>query len=68
MNDFRLPLAGYRMYSSASVYNQGDNGAYWSSSPDGTYARYLGLGTSYVYVYDNNDRGYGFSVRCFQNS
>jgi hypothetical protein len=68
-NDFLLPLAGDRGYDSAStVSDQGYYAEYWSSSPNSTYARYLDLGSSYVYASNNFYRAYGFSLRCFQDS
>jgi hypothetical protein len=67
-NDLKLPFAGYRNYGSASsVYDQGSYGYYWSSSPNSTPARSLRLYSSIVGAYYNNDRAYGFSVRCFKN-
>ncbi|MDR2191155.1 MAG: fibrobacter succinogenes major paralogous domain-containing protein [Candidatus Peribacteria bacterium] len=68
-NDFRLPLAGRRLNSSAaSVSSQGSYGRYWSSSPDGTSAYSLNLLSSNLNTYGSNYRAYGFSLRCFQNS
>ena len=71
MNYFKLPFAGYRSYSDASLSNQGSYGYYWSSSPysaDSYSARYLYLNSSYVlanYIYG---RANGLSVRCFKDS
>ncbi|MDR2190823.1 MAG: hypothetical protein LBP53_06745 [Candidatus Peribacteria bacterium] len=70
-NDLLLPPAGYRDYTSlASIYGQGSNGNgyYWSSSPDGTYARGLRLSTSFVDAYGHDNRANAFSLRCFKNS
>ena len=65
----KLPMAGLRNYGSvSSVYGQGDRGFYWSSTPDDAGAYSLGFGSSYVGARYNNNRAYGFSVRCFQNS
>ena len=69
---FLLPRAGTRNYSSASLDIQGSDGYYWSSSPYGSSdpysARRLYLGSSDVYADDNDNRAYGFSVRCFKDS
>jgi hypothetical protein len=63
----KLPLAGYRYYdSSTTVYHQGNSSDYWSSSPNGSYARNLYLDASDVYAYRSNDRAFGFSLRCFR--
>jgi hypothetical protein len=43
-DDLLLPLAGYRDYtSSASVFSQGDDGYYWSSSTFNIYAYRMAL-------------------------
>jgi hypothetical protein len=64
-----MPFAGGRLYSNASLYNQGDNGYYWSSSPYGSAypkrARNLGLRSSRVGADDYNYRSFGVSVRLF---
>jgi uncharacterized protein (TIGR02145 family) len=58
-------LAGGNRYYDGNFYNGGDNGYFWSSSPDGTnaFARALGSGDTEVYRLNNDQRG-GFSVRC----
>lgn len=72
MNYFNIPFAGYRSFSNASLYSQGDNGYYWSSSPrsaSSSGARYLNLNLYIVGVMGSRDlRAYGFSVRCFKDS
>ena len=70
MNYFKLPFAGSRS-SNASLYNQGSNVLFWSSSPSSAssnYARNLYLDSSNVYADYDNDRALGFSVRCFKDS
>ncbi len=48
-----------------SVYNQGSDGFFWSSTVSGAYqAYYLGLGSSSVNPTGGADKTYGFSVRC----
>ena len=65
----KLPLAGYRSYSNASVYAQGTDGYYWSSSHyDYDYAYFLRQSKTYnlkPQAYDPYAQGY--SVRCFKN-
>ena len=71
MNYFKLPFAGYRYYSSASLDNQGSNGYYWSSSPSSAgsnNARYLYLNSSDVNANSSSRRAFGGSVRCFKDS
>ena len=62
-NSIFLPAAGYRYGS--SLYDAGENGNYWSSSPNESnvyYAYYLGFGSSYHNV-SWSSRYYGQSVR-----
>ena len=71
MNYFKLPIAGRRSYSDASLNNQGSNGIYWSSSPNSAssnVARYLVLGSSNVVAGNGTYRAFGLSVRCFKDS
>lgn len=60
--ELRLPAAGYRDGDGGSDL-QGTYGYYWSSSPSGTGATYVGFygGTADVGTYD---RVIAFSVRC----
>ena len=71
MNYFKLPFAGNRNYSDASLNGQGSYGFYWSSSPysaSSDYVRYLSLNSSRVYANNSYNRANGFSVRCFKDS
>ncbi len=61
------PASGFRYYSDGGLGNVGNGGDYWSASPSGYYAYTL------VFFYDgfvnpsyDNDRAFGFSVRCLQ--
>ena len=57
-------LSGTR-YGSNATSNQGDNGAYWSSTARvGSYAYELGLGSSYDGPSDYYYKYSGYSVRC----
>jgi uncharacterized protein (TIGR02145 family) len=58
----KWPMAGFRYYNNGSLSNVGSSGYYWSSTVNGTSARLLWFGG----VIDNN-RAYGFSVRCIKN-
>ena len=62
-----FPLAGNRNNSSAALNNQGSNGNYWSSSPNGTNSYNLNLTASGVNPANNNNRANGFSVRCVKD-
>ncbi|MGM0650959.1 MAG: hypothetical protein ACQES1_10700, partial [Bacteroidota bacterium] len=62
----KFPVAGYRYYSDGSLDNTGSNGYYWSSTVDGTFARYLFLNSSDADMYSNY-RVYGRSVRCIKD-
>ena len=61
-----LPAGG--RYSDGYFYLLGDDGYWWSSSPDGGLAiyRYLNSGLSSVFRNSSNPRN-GFSVRCLQD-
>ena len=60
-NSVFLPAAGYCYYG--DVHDQGYDGFYWSSTPDGSnYASYLLFNSGCQDVFDG-DRYYGFSVR-----
>ena len=65
-----LPAAGLRSYNSGELANPSSYGYYWSSSPycGGT----NGAGSLYFYSggvgpLSNNNRAYGFSVRCVRD-
>ena len=59
-----LPAAGYRDYSSGSLFNAGSSGLYWSSTPSTTTVAYsLYFNYNYFYVVYSY-RAYGFSIRC----
>ena len=60
-NSVFLPAASY--CSDRHVYGQGDFGYYWSSTPDGSYACRLFFDSGRQYVYSNDDRYEGYSVR-----
>lgn len=60
--ELRLPAAGYRHLDGGS-YSQGTDGYYWSSSPSGTNASYVGFNGSTANVSSYGRVG-AFSVRC----
>ena len=71
MTYFKLPFAGHRDSSDASLGSQGSYGGYWSYSPysagsNGAHSLYLG--SSDVYANDYSYRADGLSVRCFKDS
>ena len=70
MTFFKLPFAGYRNNSNASLNLQGSDGRYWSSSPSSAgsnYALHLYLDSSNVFADFSYYRAYGYSVRCFKD-
>ena len=65
-SELKLPLAGGRNSSTGALANVGSRGLYWSSTSYGTRrARNLTFNSSSANVVDNN-RAYGFSVRCIK--
>lgn len=62
----KLPVAGYRYYSFASLGLVGSDGYYWSSTMDGTNAKLLYFNSSSALVYSNH-RAFGYSVRCIKD-
>ena len=65
----KLPFAGTRIISSASVDGQGTYGEYWSSSSsNANYAYILYLNSTTILPQYNFRRAAGYSVRCFKNS
>lgn len=59
-----FPASGYRFGSNGQLFYVGRNGYYWSGSPNGTYGYYLYFYSSNVYPGYDNNRSFGFSVRC----
>jgi len=66
-SSLKIPVAGFRYYSSASLSNQGSTGYYWSSSVSGTSASSLYFSASSVNPANANYRASGFTVRCLKN-
>ena len=65
-NSVFLPAAG-GCYGGGNVVSQGNDGYYWSSTPDGSYgAYYLNFDSGSQYV-DNSGRYLGYSVRAVLN-
>ena len=60
-----FPAAGGRD-KDGGAYNRGNRGYYWSSSPNSTYAGYLGFASITVFMNSYTIRAYGSSVRCVQ--
>jgi uncharacterized protein (TIGR02145 family) len=60
---------GFRSSYNGSFGYAGDDGSWWSSSPDGSDAWYRSLGNGSEGVYrDLSSRRYGFSVRCVRDA
>lgn len=58
-----LPAAGWR-FSGGGMGGEGTYGYYWSTTPSGSYAYYLGFYSSGNVSIDYSDRNNGYSVRC----
>ena len=61
----KLPLAGERNFTNGGI--GGPFGSYWMSTISGDRAKRLRIGGSPGIVYFNNDRAFGFSVRCLKD-
>jgi hypothetical protein len=64
-NFLKLPSVGVRFFDDGSVYGQGSGGFIWSSSPSGSYSKYLFFSSSNAGWY-NDSRANGLSVRCLR--
>jgi uncharacterized protein (TIGR02145 family) len=63
----KLHAAGYLYLSNGSLYNRGTYGAYWSSTQsDATHGWNLLFFSNNSDMY-NNDKAYGFSLRCLRD-
>ena len=60
----RLPLSGYRYFSSANYAAQGTHGYYWTSSPTGTKGYAVVFTPTSVSSAITENRALGSSVRC----
>ena len=64
---YSLPASGYRNRDSGALTSTGDWGGSWSSSPnaaDSPNAGNLNFNSGNVNPLNNNNRAYGFPVRC----
>jgi prepilin-type N-terminal cleavage/methylation domain-containing protein len=66
-SDLKMAMTGRLYMTNASLNTEGLVGYFWSSSPNGTKAHYMYLGSTEVYPSFTSDRAYGYSVRCFKN-
>jgi uncharacterized protein (TIGR02145 family) len=62
----KLPSSGYRLHANGSLYGQGTNSHYWSSTVSGTKARQLNFSSTVAYTYVST-RALGFAVRCIKD-
>ena len=64
-----MPASGYRNNNDGGLNNVGNNGNYWSASPNSNNAYNLNFNNNgNVNPSNNNKRANGFSVRCLQAS
>ena len=62
----KLPVAGYRFFSSGSLIEDVPRGLYWSGTVGGVRSWHLLFGSSNANMYSDL-RASGFSVRCLKN-
>jgi uncharacterized protein (TIGR02145 family) len=62
----KLPLAGYRGFSSGSLNGVGSYGRYWSSTVDASNSQRLYFDSSNAGMLSYS-RAYGYSVRCLKD-
>jgi hypothetical protein len=67
VNDFLLPLVGYRSRTSGVLSYQGEAAYYRTSTPNSAHIYNLRFDTNLLYPQAAHYRTYGFSVRCFKN-
>ena len=65
-SNFYLKLAGY--YTGSAFSSMGTLGYYWNSTGSGSNAWYRAVGAAATSYRNNGSQGYGFSVRCVQDS
>jgi uncharacterized protein (TIGR02145 family) len=66
ISPLKLPKAGYRLHSSGSLVDAGNEGYLWSSNADGTRSRILFYSNSTAYMFSNY-KALGLSVRCIKD-
>jgi len=65
----KMPMSGFRSYSSAGVSYQGTYGLYWSANAYNTNNAYLlSFNSSTLNPQDWYPRAFGLSLRCFKNT
>ena len=62
----KLTLAGQRFYSNGSIYSEGVQGYYWSSTVSGTWSSWLAVNANGAAM-GTERRANGYSVRCVKN-
>lgn len=61
-----MPMAGNRNNYDGTVYNEGSNGNYWSSTVNGANSWNLNFNSGNANM-NNNNRANGMSVRCIKD-
>jgi len=62
----KLPAAGYRVYSSGSLFDVSASGVYWTSTVVGDFPSLLFVNSMGSSI-ENYYKSYGFSVRCIKD-
>ena len=65
--ELRLPASGSRSSGSGELYYQGSNGAYWSTTINGSNAFNLNFNSGTIIPANSNNRANGFALRCVKN-
>jgi uncharacterized protein (TIGR02145 family) len=63
----KLTLSGVRHGSNGGLYNEGENGYYWSATADDINASVLFFTNADSTTATNNKKARGHSVRCIKN-
>jgi len=68
-DSFQVSALPGGLYYGGSFYNAGSNGYWWTAAEYSSgNAYYRGMHYYFDYVYEyNDDKSYGFSLRCLQN-
>ncbi len=62
----KLPSVGFRISYNGNFHEQGEVTSVWSSTPDGSQAKSLGIGPDFFEL-SNSDRAIGLPVRCIKD-
>lgn len=64
----KLPFTGYRASFGWVIYDQGNYGKYWTSSPNTNYSDIFYIDPGFIFLNNISYRSYGLPIRCFRNN